>query len=251
MKLVIMIILFLLSDGLSQTKVGELAITAGMKSVQFNLFPDSNLTYSSIQGDEFGYFDTIARKVNLYSIPSLTLNKSVNAPAAVDNKDYLTITKKWFNEDEQIEFMYYGYYSGTSISYHCAVYNETGSLLFSANGMCALLYQKNAAYISVTNANTHSIFKLRDISVAISSISREQKEIFITRLENELIIDVPNSSKSQMSFMLLELNGKQISSSKLVRENRYAISFDSFRGVAVLASKESNGTILNRSIIIQ
>lgn len=147
--------------------------------------------------------------------------------------------------------MYYGYYAGASISYHCAVYNESGTLLFSANGMCSLLYQKNATYISVTSASTHSIYKLRDISVAINSIPKEQKEIFITRLDNELIIEVPSSSKHQMTFMLLELNGKQISSSKQVNDSRYVLNYNSYKGVAILASKEPNGSILNRSIIIQ
>lgn len=81
------------SSVMSQTKMGELSITSGMKTVQYNLFPDSNLTYSAIQGENIAYFDTVSRKVNVYTIPSLTLNKSINAPLAIDNKDYLTITK--------------------------------------------------------------------------------------------------------------------------------------------------------------
>lgn len=238
---------------MAQSKVGELTITKDMKLAGFNLFPDSNMSYSSFLGTNYAYFDTVARVINIYSLPSLTLSKTIAVPAVVKNADNVTITKTWFNLDNQFELIYSGYeISGSVVNYHCTIFSESGSQIFSANGQCGLLYQPGGAYISISDQSLITIYKLRDIVVAINSLQNRSKEIYITQQSDELVIEIPNSSKTNQDFVLLTLNGKQISSSKYLESNKnYIIQLNHYHGVAVLASREANGELQSRTVIIQ
>lgn len=253
MKILLIAFIALQTLALAQVKVGELTVTKNMKSAGFNLSPDSNMSYSQFQGTNYAYFDTVSRVINIYSLPSLTLSKTITVPTLIKNTDGVTLTKKWFNSDDNYEIMFSGYEtSGGVLVWHCSVFSESGVQLFTANGLCGLLYQPGGAYLSIADQNLVSIYKLRDIVVAINSIRNDSKSIYVTQLSDELLIEIPNSTKAMHEFVLLNLNGKQISSSKYIEsKNAYTIQLNNFRGIAVLASKESSGELQSRTIIIQ
>jgi len=119
--------------------------------------------------------DTTTNIIKIYSFPNLDFVKQINIPQVpmMENtrSTSLSITQKWFNDDENFEFLQIrtdtARVDGRSTSYYTTyIYNESGSILFSADGYLRFGIHNNIKYLyssgSLANGK-NVVYRFNDI----------------------------------------------------------------------------------------